>query len=118
MIGVCASELERRHAERAIAAYVHGVGPDLVPEGLLNPTFAVIASHSTPLDATSLDVDELGGHRSFMTFTEVARRLDMSPRNVSRLVAAGRLSKVGRRILTADVAALEAQRSTTKGAVA
>lgn len=107
MIVVLESATEREHLLWALRRHVQVLGVDKVPEAFID-AIADIGRHSSPLAASLLDLATPDVHARLMTFQEVAGRLNLSKRHLSRLVADGALVKVGRRITTESVIHLEA----------
>jgi excisionase family DNA binding protein len=102
---VLTSELEQAHMGRALEDHLFRHGRNQVPPGVVALSEAL--GRQTTLEQA--DCDQCGsalGQSVLMSYTEVAERLRVSKRTVSRLVADGRLETVGRRIRRSAVEAL------------
>lgn len=89
--------------ERALAAYVHGRGRDLVHPALVDladDVSAAVRDLSLPSAANVVDA------AATLTYTEAGDRLGVSTSTMYRLARRHQLAKVGRRLLTVDIEAL------------
>lgn len=74
----------------------------------------VVADISQPMaavDGHDLDHPELPAHAPCVSYETVAARLGVSKRTVGRLVACGRLARVGRRVTVASLVKLEGRQA-------
>ena len=79
----------------------HRTGPPA--DATLVAIVAAIRRHCPPTSPVVVDTTNAGPDDRLMPYRTAADRLGVSPRTVSRLVAAGHLDRIGRRVTAASV---------------